>query len=231
MKRFWSYYWFCLASIAFAACSKSEPVYQYINEPAMVTVKGSDTVLRIADGIVYAPGQLKALKPGDCLMAYFTVDLGNQPVANQTHLQNLSYDTIGKNPVRIISGPMQSVFNDSIEEAAMYKRSFDSVLFFIFEHKRFDYHYTYEIICNTDSIETRVNGIDIPKLYIRTKLHGNTLSNRKHINCAFDMSAFAKAYVNPSTKEVNLYLQYKTATKGGSDVYKKFQTYPIKWNP
>ena len=229
MKKFWLYYLVCLTAITFVSCSKSEPERHYIDEPAVVTLKGTDTVLRIADGILHAPGQLKGLSLGDCLMAYFSVNFDKQPVANQTQVRDLNYIKVERSPVRIISGTMQSEFNDSIKIAAMYSRPFDSILFFVFEHK--EGAYEHEIICNTDSIETRVDGIDIPKLYIRTRKLVTTESSRKKSNFAFDMSAFVKKYVNSDTKEVNLYLQYRTGTKQGVDVYQKFKNYPLRWKP
>lgn len=229
MKKFRLFYLFCAVSTAFISCSSDEPVYHYIDEPAIVALKGSDTVLHVADGILHVPGQLKDVSPGDCLIAYFTVDLGKQPVANQTQAQNLNYEKIGKSSIRTISGQMQSEFNDSITLASMYSRAFDSTLFFIFEHKGGAYEY--EIICNRDSIETRINGMDVPKLYLRAKKTGTSDSNRKKTRFAFDMAEFVKNYATPNDKEVNLFLQYKTGTKQNKDVYKKFINYPLRWRP
>ena len=226
MKRYLSLCALCLVSTAFVSCLKNEPaVYSFSDEPAIIAVKGSDTLLKTFDGAFHAHGLSPNLRNGDCLLANFVIDMGKQPVANQIQLHSLTYKQMMKNFVRIASGEMQDEYEDAIVKASVYIRYVDSVLFFLFEQQAGAYKY--EIICNTDSIEKH-GGRDIPKLYIRSAQTG--ASDAKINYSAFDMAAFVKQYSDPGTKKTPLFLNYKTGNSAdGKDIYRKFDNYPLLW--
>jgi hypothetical protein len=228
MKRYLSFCALFVVSTAFVSCLKNEPaVYSFSDEPAIVAIKGSDTLLKTFDGAFLAHGLTPNLRNGDCLVANFIVDMGKQPVENRIQLHNLTYKMAGRNSVHIASGDMQDEYTDAIAKASVYVRYVDSVLFFILEQEAGAYKY--EIICNTDSIEKH-GGRDIPKLYIRSAKTGT--SDAKINYSAFDMTAFVRQYADPATKKVPLFLNYKTGnSQDGKDIYRKFDNYPLLWEP
>ncbi len=226
---------FCLLALGFSSCLDDEdPVYYYIDEPAMVKYEDQKPMLETAWGTYYAPYLSDTLRTDDYLWTHFIIDTRNQPDPNLFQVSDLRYKKIGMKPVRIISSDMQDEFNEPIEAAVLYKSYIDSVLFFGFEHKSLDKSavYEYELICNTDSI-VRVNGKDIPKLYLRAKKTGTSsdlrTSDVRHFG--FNMAPFVKANFHEGS-DVVLSIYYKTGTSAqGVDIYKSFIKNPILWKP
>ncbi len=254
MKNLLTLFLFCLSVFCLTSClDDDKPIYYYANEPAIVISENGQYFLETAGNIFSAPGLSDTLKAGDCLWTFFTVDMNNQPDSKYPQVTNLSYQKLENSIVRGVSGDMQDDYNNYIYMAALYKSYIDSTLFFDFLQNEsvsfcettdglkstdvmplmpYGNAYTYEILYNTDST-ILVNGIAVPKLYIKSKKIAEYSNQFAPSRCrfAFNMAEFVSKYVNPTTKTVPLYLHYKINTLESGDIYMTFQNYPIKWKP
>ncbi len=236
----------CLSIFVLTGCSDDdEPVYYYQNVPAIVKYQNQQPYLETPGNLFAASGLSDTLKSGDCLWSSFVVDMNGQPNPNVPQVSSLYYRKLGKDSVRAATGNMLDDYNSFITEAVLYTSYVDSVLFFEFyisgmtdnvPVNRVEYpsspNYAFEIMYNTDSMMV-VNGMNIPKLYIKAKQLSTQAPTSVRYRFAFDMAEFVTKYADTATKSVPLYLHYKTGTTGTSDgdIYKSFKTYPVNWKP
>jgi hypothetical protein len=108
------------------------------------------------------------------------------------------------------------------------------MLFFEFTHKESPANstFTYEMVWEP---ATATDSNSHPNLYIRTKrLEDSSIGEGDNkIIFGFDMTAFIDYYKEhiSSSNPVTFNLKYKIGTdKEGKDVYRDFQSNPIKWN-
>ena len=208
-----------------------EPIWYFYDEPALVKFEDNIPIIKTTHGDVRLASLSDTLKSGDYLWTSFTVDLGNQPYADETLATNFNYKKIGVNTVKFATGEMDDDYTDVINVSSLYQRRIGNTLFFNFEHDAArEQQYDYEIICNTDSLNTSSDGQEVPTLYLRSK-KTHVISGRNNVTVVhhfgFDMTQYIEKYKINDKNTVELYIKYLHEKKDGKDVYKSFKTKPI----
>ena len=228
-------------SLGLVSClDDDDPIYYFMDEPAMVKSVGDIPTIKTAhDDFIVPPFTGAEVKEGDFLWTAFTVDLNNQPSKDRPWTaRDFSYKKVGSSEVKMPATDaefdeyMKDSYIDSISVAVLYNTYIDSVLFFGFSHvvssgKAFEY----ELILKPE----KEKDTEYPTLYIRAKEVKPSVEplaqNKNSFIYAFDMTEFVKYYKDEISKEnpMRFNLKYKVK-KEGEDEYRAFESNPIPWN-
>jgi hypothetical protein len=215
--------------------------YYFWDEPA---VAETPTVIRTAYGSFYVPSAEKdPLTVCNLLWVAFRVEKAN----DMDKAVDFRFTAVDSAKIVLpanreaFEGYLADSYTDSIELAGLSKSVLDHVLFFEFSHKKTSdiSTFVYELVWDPETKGKLGETGEQPTLYIRAKSDASAMrssdqgiSDLGKVIFGFDMTDFVTYYKAniSSSGPVTFNLKYKIGTDNdGKDVYRNFQSNPIKW--
>ncbi|MDR2058100.1 MAG: hypothetical protein LBP83_07465 [Dysgonamonadaceae bacterium] len=194
-------------------------------------------VLNLPNVVLAAPELASSnLTKGNCIQVHFTIDYNNQPFSYYT-ATGIQYKLLNNTSAKIESGDMNDEYKDSINRITLEETSplLLGNLFVNIERKEESSQlYSYELICNPDSIDEK----GVNTVFLKAHQSDKTAGNATNFSIeTFNLKPLFEAYgekdstvVAPDPEQIYilLNLKYQSGIKEGIPVYKAYNNEPLK---